>query len=138
LAPANQVHDFHPPVGPGGLYWVVPVSEGGVTFGNDGRSAILQLKGIEIIDQPKWPQFKAEAIPAKMDLRIEWNATNEKISYNDPQKQFRVDGFKATSRLEASVEVPSIGFSWKSDPLETSTANFAIIGDEVNGKYYTP
>ena len=63
---------------------------------------------------------------------------DEKINYNDPQKQFRVDGFKATAQLEASVEVPSIGFSWKSDPLETSKANFAIIGDEVNGKYYTP
>ena len=73
-----------------------------------------------------------------MDLRIVWKATNETISYNDPLKQFRVDGFKATAQLEASVEVPSIGFSWKSDPLETSTANFAIIGDEVNGKYYTP
>ena len=73
-----------------------------------------------------------------MDLRIVWKATDEKISYNDPQKQFRVEGFKATAQLEASVEVPSIGFSWKSDPLETSTANFAIIGDEVNGKYYTP
>ena len=73
-----------------------------------------------------------------MDLRIVWKATDEKISYNDPQKQFRVDGFKATAQLEASVEVPSIGFSWKSDPLETSTANFAIIGDEVNGKYYSP
>jgi len=71
-------------------------------------------------------------------LRIVWKATDEKISYNDPQKQFRVEGFKATAQLEASVEVPSIGFSWKSDPLETSTANFAIIGDEVNGKYYTP
>jgi len=132
------VHDFHPPVGPCGLYWVVPVPDGGVTFSNDGRSAILQMKQIEIIDQPKWPQFKAEAIPAIMDLRIVWKATDEKISYNDPQKQFRVDGFKATAQLEASVEVPSIGFSWKSDPLETSTANFAIIGDEVNGKYYSP
>ena len=138
LAPSNQVHDFHPPVGPCGLYWVVPVPDGGVTFSNDGRSAILQMKQIEIIDQPKWPQFKAEAIPAIMDLRIVWKATDEKISYNDPQKQFRVDGFKATAQLEASVEVPSIGFSWKSDPLETSTANFAIIGDEVNGKYYSP
>jgi len=114
------------------------VAEGGVTFSNDGRSAVLQMKGIEIIDQPKWPQFKAEAIPARMDLRIVWKATDEKFSYDDSQKQFRVDGFKAIAQLEASVEVPSIGFSWKSDPLETSTANFAIIGDEINGKYYTP
>ncbi|HUL00876.1 MAG TPA: hypothetical protein VLX29_08485 [Nitrospirota bacterium] len=138
MAPANQVHDFHPPVEPCGLYWVIPVSEGGIIFSGDGRSAILQLKGITIIDQPKWPQFKAGEIPTKMDMRIVWKATDEKISYNDPLKQFRVDGCKATAQLEASVEVPSISFFWKSDTLETSIANFAIIGDEVNGKYYTP
>lgn len=94
------------------------------------------MKGIEIIDQPKWPQFKAEAIPARMDLRITWKATNEKVRFNDPQKQFRVEGFKAIAQLEASVEVPSIGFSWKSDPIETSKSNIAFIGSEVNGKYY--
>jgi len=94
------------------------------------------MKGIEIIDQPQWPRFKAEGIPAKMDLRIIWKATNEKISFKDPQKQFRVEGFKAMAQLEASVEVPSIGFSWKSDPIETSKSNIAFMGTEVNGKYY--
>jgi hypothetical protein len=32
--------------------------------------------------------------------------------------------------------VPSLGFKWKSDPLETSEAIFAFIGEEQNGKYY--
>lgn len=136
MAPANQLHDFHPPVGFCGLYWVIPVPDGALKFSDDGKSAILQLKGIDIIDQPMWPEFYAPATPARMDIRIVWKATNEKFSYNDPQKQFRVVGFKAISQLEASVEVPSIGFSWKSDPLETSKANFAVIGNEVNGKYY--
>ncbi len=137
VAPSNQIHDFHPPVGPCGLYWVVQVPEGGAVFSSDGKEAIFQMKGIEIIDQPKWPQFKAEAIPARMNLRIVWKATNEKVNYNDPQKQFRFEGYKAIAQMEGSVEVPSIGFSWKSDSHETSRANFAIIGNEVNGKYYT-
>jgi hypothetical protein len=42
----------------------------------------------------------------------------------------------ATCQLEAQVEVPSTGFSRKSDPLETSKCDFAIIGDEANGRYY--
>jgi len=138
LAPANQVHDFHPPVGLCGLYWVVPVPEGGLAFSDDGKTATLEMRGLEIIDQPKWPQFAAEATPARMDVRIVWKATDEKVFYNDPQKQFKVEGYKAVSQLEASVEVPSIGFSWKSDPLGTSKSNFAIIGEEVNGKYYSP
>ena len=43
---------------------------------------------------------------------------------------------KAECQLEAQVEVPSIGFSWKSDPLSTSKCDFAIVGEEVNGRYY--
>ena len=62
----------------------------------------------------------------------------EKILYDDPQKQFRVDGYRATAQLEAQVTVPSIDFSWKSDPLSASHSNFAIIGNEVNGRYYAP
>ncbi len=138
VAPANQVHDFHPPVSPSGLYWVVPVPAGSMTFSSDGKSAELNMKKIDVIDQPAWPKFKAEATPARMDLRIVWKATDEKILYNDPQKMFRIEGFKATAQLEARIEVPSIGFVWKSDPLQTSKANFAIIGNEVNGKYYAP
>lgn len=117
---------------------MVPIPKGALAFENGGKTAELHLKGLEIIDQPAWPRFKAEATPARMDLRIVWKATDEKIRYDDPQRQFRVVGFKAISQLEASIEVPSIKFSWKSDPLETSKCNFAIIGDEVNGKYYTP
>jgi len=32
--------------------------------------------------------------------------------------------------------VPSIGFTWKSDPLNTSKADVAILGEEANGRYY--
>jgi hypothetical protein len=38
--------------------------------------------------------------------------------------------------MAATVQVPSIGFTWKSDPMETSRADFAIIGEERNGRYY--
>ncbi len=138
MAPANQVHDFHPPVGVCGLYWVIPVPAGGLRFGDDGKTAVLELRGARIIDQPAWPKFKARATPARMDIKIVWKATGEKVHYNDPQKQFRLDGYKAVAHLEAGVEVPEIGFSWKSGPLEAAKSKFAIIGEEANGKYYIP
>jgi hypothetical protein len=40
------------------------------------------------------------------------------------------------AQLEATVRVPSIGFTFKTDPLETSKSDFAVMGAEVNGKYY--
>jgi hypothetical protein len=137
-APANQIHDFHPPISPSGLYWVVPVPKGGLIISPDGRTATLEMKNIAVVDQPKWPALDAVGRPAIMSFRMIWKATDEKIIYDDPQKQFRVEGYRATAQIEAQVKVPSIGFSWKSDPLSESHSNFAIIGDEVNGRYYKP
>jgi hypothetical protein len=52
------------------------------------------------------------------------------------KEKIRVEGYRATAQLEAQVEVPSIDFSCKSDPLSESQAKFAIIADELNGRYY--
>jgi hypothetical protein len=120
------------------LYWVVPIPETGLIISPDGRSATLEMNNVAVVDQPRWPALDAVGMPAIMSFRMIWKATDEKIMYDDPQRQFRVEGFSATAQLEARVEVPSIGFSWKSDPLSESHANFAIIGDEVNGRYYAP
>ena len=46
-------------------------------------------------------------------------------------------GMRALSQLEAQVDVPAISFSWKSVALETSRADIAVMGGEVNGRYYT-
>lgn len=117
---------------------MVPIPKGGLIISPDGKTATLEMGNVSVVDQPKWPALDAVGTPAIMSFRMIWKAADEKINYDDPQKQFRVEGYRATAQLEAQVKVPSIGFSWKSDPLSASHANFAIIGDEVNGKYYAP
>jgi hypothetical protein len=134
--PANQIHDFHPPIAASGLYWVVPVPEHGLTISPDGNSFILEMKNVPVIDQPRWPALDSIATPARMTFKMVWKSTGESVKYDDPSKHFRFTGTRATCQLEAQVEVPSIGFSWKSDPLTKSQADVAIIGEEVNGRYY--
>ncbi len=102
----------------------------------DGRSATLQMRALPVIDQPGWPEHAARATPATMSFRATWQATGERVRWSDPARHFRLEGWKAEARLEAEVAVPSLGFTWKSDPLETSSAAFAVIGDEVNGRYF--
>jgi hypothetical protein len=108
----------------------------GLTISADGRSALLEVKNLAVIDQPKWPAHGAPTTPAVMSYRVAWKATDEKILYEDRLKHFKVEGYRATAQVEAAVEIPSLKYSWKSDPIETSSAAFAIIGKEVNGKYY--
>lgn len=79
----------------------------------------------------------AEPHPAFLDFKLIWKATEEPVKFEDASQQYRITGHKATAQLEASVRVPSLNFSWKSDPLASSHADFAVIGEEVNGRYFS-
>jgi len=91
---------------------------------------------LPIIDQPRWPAMDAESTPAFLDFKLVFTAGEEPVKYEDPMRQYRFEGFKAVAELEAEVRVPSINFTFKTDPLETSRADFAVMGTEVNGRYY--
>jgi len=108
----------------------------GFTLSADGKTATLQLKDVPIIDQPRWPAMDAESTPAFLDFRLVFKATDEPVKYENPMQQYRFEGFKASAQLEATIRVPSIDFTFKTDPLETSRSDFAVMGEEVNGKYY--
>jgi hypothetical protein len=94
------------------------------------------MTDVPIIDQPRWPAMDAMSTPAFMDFKLVFGAMDEPVMYEDPLRQYRFEGFKATARLEATIRVPTIGFLFKTDPLETSKSDFAVMGTEVNGKYY--
>jgi hypothetical protein len=112
------------------------VPKGGLTVSPDGREATLEMKEFAVTDQPGWPAYDAPFTPAVMSFRVIWKATDEKALVDDKERRFRFIGFKATAQAEAWVEVPALHFSWKSDPIAASSAAFAIIGREENGKYY--
>jgi hypothetical protein len=130
------VHDFHSPISAEGLYWVTPVPSSGLTFSADGKTATLRMENVPIIDQPRWPAMDAETTPAFLDFKLVFTATDEPVKYENAMQQFRFEGFKAKAQLEAKVSVPSINFTFKTDPLETSRCDFAVMGYEANGTYY--
>jgi hypothetical protein len=94
------------------------------------------MKNVPIIDQPRWPAMDAETTPAYLDFKLVFETTEEPVKYEDPGRQYRFEGFRAIAQLEALVRVPSIDFTFKTDPLEKSSSDFAVMGTEVNGKYY--
>jgi hypothetical protein len=99
---------------------VVPVLANGLTVSADGRVFTLEMQNVPVIDQPRWPALDSVATPARMTFKMVWKSNGEPVLYEDASKH----------------EVPSIGFSLESDPLETSKCDFAIVGEEVNGRYY--
>jgi len=114
----------------------VAVPERALTISPDGNTFTLEMQNVPVVDQPRWPALDSIATPARMSFKMVWKSSAEPVKYEDAAKHFRLTGTRATCQLEAEVEVPSIGFSWKSDPLNASKSDFAIIGEEVNGRYY--
>jgi hypothetical protein len=112
----------------------VPAS--GLTFAPDERVATLAMTNVPIVDQPRWPAMDAETTPAFLDFKLVFAATDDGVTYEDPTRQYRFAGVKASARLEATIRVPSIEFIFRTDPLETSQCDFAVMGTELNGKYY--
>ena len=127
---------FHSPISPEGLYWVMPVPSSGLAFSSDDKTATVQVSKAPIIDQPRWPAMDAESTPAFLDFKLVFKATDEPVKYENAVQQYRFEGFKASAQLEATIRVPSIDFTFKTDPLEASKCDFAVMGNEVNGKYY--
>ncbi|HTR34330.1 MAG TPA: hypothetical protein VMH80_00410 [Bryobacteraceae bacterium] len=115
---------------------MTPVASSSLSFSADGKTATLQMTGVPIIDQPRWPALDAKTTPASMDFKLVFQATGESVKYEDAARQYRFEGFLAAAQLEATIRVPSIDFTFKTDPMETSKCDFAVMGTEVNGKYY--
>ncbi len=65
-----------------------------------------------------------------------FKSTDEPVKYEEPTRQYRFEGFKAGRTTGATIHVPAIDFTFKTDPLESSSCNFAVMGVEVNGNYY--
>jgi len=112
------------------------VPDRGLTISPDGNTLTLEMQNVPVVDQPRWPALGSVATPARMSFKMVWKSTGEPVKYEDPSKHFRFIGTRASCQLEAQVEVPAIGFSWKSDPLASSKCDFAVMGEEVNGRYY--
>lgn len=110
--------------------------ERGLTISEDAKTFTLEIRNVSVVDQPRWPALDSKATPARMTFKMVWKSTGEPVRYDDPSKHFRFVGTRASCQLEAEVQVPSISFSWKSGPLASSKADFAIMGEEVNGRYY--
>ena len=75
-------------------------------------------------------------IPAFMDFKLVFKTSDEPVKQDDPGRQYRFEGVKAAAQLEATIRVRSTDFTFNTDALETSHCDFAVMGSEVNGKYY--
>jgi len=122
---------FIQPIAPSGLYWVVPVPNGGLEVAPGGKSVTLAMQDVAVVDQPRWPALDASATPAKMSFKMVWNRPGSRPSIRTRRGSFDSRARGRSAKWRHKWKFLRLGFSWKSDPLATSSAAFAIIGNET-------
>jgi len=132
---ADQLHSFHQPIAPNGLYWTTAIPSSALQVSADGRFVSVEVHDYPVIDEPKFP-LPGPTYDARVSVRAVWQGSDQLLGFTDPVNQFRVQFYRASAQIEFQATVSSLGFSFTSDPLPTSGAVFAMIGHDQNGTFF--
>jgi len=67
---------------------------------------------------------------------MSWQAHGALMGVSDPMHKFRLQFRLATARIVMRIMVPETGFTFISDPAETSETVFAMLGTDQNGLFF--
>jgi hypothetical protein len=137
LVPGNQIHDFNPGVHPfpTGLFWTLPIPPGSVQVDLDAKTASLDLSHTKIDDYGTVVRaltIDSEIASASIDVELRWHGGTGPATIRDTTNRFTGEYVTGSASLSWSAKEP--GFEFVSD---TGQAEFARIGHERNGKFFT-
>jgi hypothetical protein len=134
----SQVHDDNGGILASGLFWTVPVDDNALRVSHDGRSAVLDVNGIDVIDS--FTFGSGIGTVATLSLHIEWRATGAFVDRGKDSTVPATDpaaflGRFAVARSTAQFEASEFGFSFRSDPGVSTDRSYAQMGRERNGAF---
>lgn len=146
-----QIHDFNPgvPKAPdpsAGLFWTAPIGMRSAAIDLGEATASLHLKDFVTKDffnnKNNWITT-TQPVEAIVSYTIRWSGVNARVDIVDfentgltTNRRFAGRFIEDTATVEWSVSVPSMGFTFSSDPAVTSKSVFAEIGRERNGVFF--
>lgn len=144
----TQVHDFNLDIRPfpSGLFWTnfIPGSsvhvEGGNFEGDSqgdfGDSARLNVERLALFDYFTVNNALSDgnSIDATVSYDVRWARKGMPLTIDDGQN-FHFSGRSTTATISWAAHEE--GFRFRSSPAHTTTTNFAVIGSERNGVFYS-
>jgi hypothetical protein len=139
---SEQIHDYEPGISPTGVFWTVPVPKQAVIVHPGSGRAVLQMTTMPIKDYFDFFNSLTLAVPpedAVVSFRVEWNVTGPWQTVDNPEEDFTFTFRESTAPDGASIVWSAWnagGFSFQSDPANTSVNLYANLGRERNGVFY--
>jgi hypothetical protein len=75
------------------------------------------------------------SIDATVSYRLRWASGGTSLTIDDSQFKFHFAGRRTTANISWSAH--ELGFRFQSSPAHTTLTNFALVGRERNGVFYS-
>jgi len=129
--------DYHPT----GLFWTLAVPEDGIEVEFGEGEASMQARNVPIFDYGNIGNALFGGAPRAagvVSYRVVWSGINQRVNIHNTDPLY--GGFAGTFiRNTAKMEwtATTDDFTFVSAPLKTSSSNFAEIGVERNGSFFS-
>jgi hypothetical protein len=119
------------------LFWVTRIPADDVDVALESGQASMELQDFMTSD---WGNIlnnlrNENAVPAAVAFTVRWKNEIRRLALRDPQNGF--EGHFVETQAFVQWTSSQEGFTFVSDPLETSTSSFAVIGHERNGVFFS-
>jgi hypothetical protein len=128
----GQIHDFNLDINPfpDGLFWTRRFPKKTVSANPDSGTATMVAKDVKLPDYGNLLNALADgpSVPAEASFAVTWTGSTGPFTASSSLFAFNGNATGATVEWSAT----EAGFTFKSDPANTSKSNFAILGHESN------
>jgi hypothetical protein len=134
----TNVHDFHPVFStPSGVPWTVPLPDDNPLLINFDAAEATVIADLDLMDYGNIPNALSlgAAVPAAASYELRWSGPLSRVvSVGDKDHGFRGQFLENPATLTWSAS--RAGFSFASDPANTSMTVFAQLGRESDGIFF--
>ena len=136
-----QIHDLNPGILPRGLFWTIAIPGDGIRVNLGKGAASMTADNVPIEDYGNIGNALfgggPTPIPGTVSFTVAWHGVGERLNIRNTDPVF--GGFagefvRNAAQMEWTATVGDLQFV--SDPLATSSSEFAEIGHERNGVFF--
>jgi hypothetical protein len=131
------IHPF-----PSGLFWTTQIDDDSVQVNPGAGNAIYRVTGLRIGDYGNFDGSfgNGPSTLATVSFEVRWSGVGQRTHITDLDARFAGEFVRGQARMAWSAVVnDKYGvplYEFRSDPIDSSTSDFASLGTERNGAFF--
>jgi hypothetical protein len=134
----TQINDMNPGISPypAGLFWTIALPPQSVVANPGAGKAVYKATNVEIRNFVDFNESLSgqPGDPATVSFEVHWSGVGQRLNIHSEDANFGAEFVRGRAQMEWSAVVGDYHF--KSDPLATSSSDFAEMGTMRNGTFF--